>query len=344
MRGAESAPLPLLFLSAVFCVFPSSIGAFIGSVTLGAGEGLRLGQQLQHFPRPRTTRIRGIAIDSTKGLAGASMSFVKHEILDNKLGVITLDRPKALNAADLAINKEILGKVAEWEGDGSANALLLTSSSERAFCSGGDVKALALALREDASSTLPALALAEEYKLICKLADSTIPSVAIMDGVTMGFGLGLATRATFRIATERTLVAMPECAIGLFPDVGFSHAVADKPAEGMYMALTGARIGASSSPPDDILSLSLATHFVPSASLPSLVSDLSSLPISSEPETQLREAVAKHATSPPGGKGGLKEREALIRRCFGEGLQGVEDVVRELEAVKGEADEAASRL
>lgn len=172
----------------------------------------------------------------------SSSPCVQHEVLDNGLGVITLDRPNALNAADLEMITAILAKVTEWgDGEGGAKAILLTSSSERAFCSGGDVKALTLALRGDASSQLPNQALAAEYKLICALAASPLLTVAVMDGVTMGFGLGLASRAKVRIATERTLVAMPECAIGLFPDVGFSHAVRERPDEGLYAALTGAR-------------------------------------------------------------------------------------------------------
>lgn len=195
---------------------------------------------------------------------------VQFEVFPNKLGIVSFNKPKALNAANKTMNTAILQKLVEWERDGT-QAILFTSTSERAFCSGGDVKALAQALQMDPQTKMPCETLAQEYRLICALARSPVESISLMDGVTMGFGLGLACRAKCRIATERSLIAMPENAIGLFPDVGFAFVVKHMPCEALYMGLTGARLGGKISPPADIVYLGLATHFVESDKLVAMI-------------------------------------------------------------------------
>jgi enoyl-CoA hydratase len=181
--------------------------------------------------------------------------------IEGRVGRISLNRPQALHALDLDMCRAITEALLAWRGDPSVDAVMLDHAGPRGFCAGGDIRALASmdeAGVEDFFRT--------EYRMNALLHRYPKPTVALMNGVTMGGGLGLAWPCRYRVATERTLMAMPEGAIGLFPDIGMGWRLAHTPGRiGLWFALTGARLG-----PADALLIGLATDFVPSDRLEAL--------------------------------------------------------------------------
>ncbi|MBI1181427.1 MAG: enoyl-CoA hydratase/isomerase family protein [Alphaproteobacteria bacterium] len=180
------------------------------------------------------------------------------------LGIITLNRPKALNALNQPMVLEIHPKMVEWAADDEVQAVLIVGTGEKAFCAGGDI----LWLRNNGLENRPrALSFYwDEYRLNRYIKHYPKPYIAFIDGITMGGGCGLSVHGDFRVATERTMYAMPETGIGLFPDVGGSFFMPRCPGEtGMFSALTGDRLKAG-----DSLHLGIANSYTPSARLPEL--------------------------------------------------------------------------
>ena len=158
-------------------------------------------------------------------------------------GRITLTRPKALNALTyemcLVIEKAIDG----WVEEGDVDLVLIDGEGERAFCAGGDIADLYNSGKAG-DYGFGRKFWADEYRLNAKLANLAIPYVALMDGITMGGGVGISAHGSDRIVTERSMIAMPECGIGLIPDVGGSVILATAPGHlGEYLAMTGYRMG-----------------------------------------------------------------------------------------------------
>ncbi|EEH40499.2 3-hydroxyisobutyryl-CoA hydrolase [Paracoccidioides lutzii Pb01] len=199
------------------------------------------------------------------------------DVLFNSLfGVrtIELNRPKKLNALNGSMARKIVPRLKEWEKSQLANIIIISGAGLKAFCAGGDVAALAQQASEGPegqkkSSDYFAL----EYRLDHLIATYSKPYISIMDGFTMGGGVGLSVHAPFRIATERTVFAMPETTIGFFPDVGGSFFLPRLDGElGTYLALTSERLSGVQT-----LYAGIATHYFHSSVLANLTGRLSEL-------------------------------------------------------------------
>lgn len=181
---------------------------------------------------------------------------------EGAVGRILLNRPRALNALDLVMVDMMMVQLKSWEQDASVKAVIVEGAGEKAFCAGGDIRGLYDARKVDDEEMLDAF-YRREYHLNHYIANYPKPYIALMDGITMGGGVGVSIHGRFRVVTERTLFAMPETGIGFFPDVGGGYFLPRCPGKiGMYLGLTGARIKAA-----DCLYTGLATHGATSDSL-----------------------------------------------------------------------------
>ncbi|MBT2134721.1 enoyl-CoA hydratase/isomerase family protein [Croceibacterium sp. LX-88] len=178
------------------------------------------------------------------------------------VGHISLNRPKALHALTQAMCEAISAALLAWRDDAAIEAVILDHAEGRGFCAGGDVAMVRRSALEDGGTAGRAFFHAE-YRLNHLLFTYPKPVVAFMDGVTMGGGVGLALPGRYRIATENTLFAMPEGAIGLFPDVGAGWYLPRLPGQiGKFLTLTGARLDGA-----ECHWAGLATHYLPSEKL-----------------------------------------------------------------------------
>ncbi len=181
------------------------------------------------------------------------------------LGHLTLNRPRAINALDLDMIRDLAAALDAWEHDTDVELVLLDGAGDRGLCAGGDVRGLAERVN-DGRADESALFFREEYALNARIAEYPKPIVAIADGITMGGGIGLAGHAPIRIVTERSKLAMPETRIGFTPDVGGTWLLAHAPGRiGEYLGLTGAVMDAS-----DAIYAGFADHFVPAERLDAL--------------------------------------------------------------------------
>lgn len=184
-------------------------------------------------------------------------------------GRITLNRPQALNALTHPMCRAIGAALDRWRDDPGVALVVLDGAGDRAFCAGGDVAAVYHAGRA-ADATVGRSFWRDEYRMNALLADYPKPVVALMHGFVMGGGVGLGGHVTHRVVGETTQVAMPECGIGLIPDVGGTLLLARAPGRiGAWAGLTAARMG-----PDDAIRTGFADQFTPQADWPALVADL----------------------------------------------------------------------
>ena len=207
------------------------------------------------------------------------MSNIRSEITAG-LGLITLDRPDALNALSLNMVRDLYTLLTDWRDNPAVDAVAIRGSNKEgpfgAFCAGGDIRffhSAGIAQAEEEKQQLEDF-FTEEYRLNHLIFNYSKPYIAFMDGIVMGGGMGISQGASIRIVTERSKLAMPETNIGLFPDVGGGYFLSRCPgASGEYLALTGQMlIGA------DALSLGLADTLADSADIESLWSDLTTNP------------------------------------------------------------------
>lgn len=163
--------------------------------------------------------------------------------IKGSVGFITLNRPKALNALTTTMIQDLHTILKEWHISSLVSSIIIKGAGDKAFCAGGDVKAV-IQLGQQGHFQDALAFFTKEYRTNYLISTLQKPYIAILDGITMGGGAGVSIHGMFRIATENTLFAMPECAIGLYPDVGASFFLSRLPMEGLglYLGLTGARI------------------------------------------------------------------------------------------------------
>jgi enoyl-CoA hydratase len=246
------------------------------------------------------------------------------------LAVATLHRPEALNAVNLGMYRAFWPRQAAWAADESVGALLLRGAGDKAFCAGGDIRAIYQARGRPLVPGEYAFDMfREEYLFIQALHRFPKPWIALAHGICMGGGVGLSVNGTFRVVTETTRMAMPEVFIGSIPDVGATRFLNACPGRiGLYLALTGGRVSAA-----DALYCGLATHHVPQARLGELTSALAGVPWKRETATsQAASVLARFHVAPSGAtRPALK---AEIDDCFGR--PSVEAIVAALGKAPGD--------
>jgi enoyl-CoA hydratase len=242
---------------------------------------------------------------------------------DGRVGRILLNRPRALNALDLPMLLACAAALESWRHDAHVDAVVIEGAGERAFCAGGDI----VALRDAQISGNRAVAdefFRVEYDLNLAIATYPKPYIALIDGICMGGGIGLSVHAPYRVASEHAAFAMPETAIGFFPDIGATFLLPRLPGElGVYLGLTGLRVTGA-----DAVHAGLGTHYTQRARLPALSAALA------------RDGVAALAafneTLPAFS---LADHRAAIEHCFSPATVG--EVVARLEAVGADWARAA---
>jgi enoyl-CoA hydratase len=230
-------------------------------------------------------------------------------------GLITLNRPHALNAVSLAMVRALTRELAEWEADPAVTRVIVTSNDTRAFSAGGDLRALydlGRAGRYDEALGY----FREEYALNARIKRYRKPYVALIDGIVMGGGVGISVHGSHRVAGDKFRLAMPEVGIGFFPDVGATWFLPRLPGRlGTYCALTGERLGAA-----DAVAAGVATHRVASAQFPDLIEAL----CGADPVDASLAAYAQ-----PAADGSVARRRAIDTLFKG---NGVEDILAALDA------------
>ncbi|GAA5068216.1 enoyl-CoA hydratase/isomerase family protein [Nocardia callitridis] len=254
------------------------------------------------------------------------------------VGLITLNRPKAINALNHPMALTITEALREWAVDDGVRTVAVTGAGERGLCAGGDI----VAIHSDASASVASAGGAaaeadsatgrfwrDEYILNALIGEYPKPYVVVMDGIVMGGGVGLSGHGSHRIVTERSKIGMPEVGIGFIPDVGGTYLLSRTPGEiGTHVALTTARMSAG-----DAIAAGFADYFVPSEQIPALLETL---------RTESADvAIAKFATAAP--ESGLVAARSWIDSCYS--ADTVEEIVDRLRAHDAqEANEAAEAI
>jgi len=242
------------------------------------------------------------------------------------LGVVTLNRPQAVNALTAGMASAMLVQLTLWADDDAVAAVLVRGAGDRGLCAGGDIVAIYRDMLDGGDATADFWA--EEYRMNALISGYPKPYVAFMDGLVLGGGVGISAHGSLRIVTERTRMGMPETTIGFVPDVGGTLLLSRSPGEsGTHAALTGAHLSGA-----DALFLGLADHFVPSAKLAELAEAL-------EGEAA-DDAVAGFAGEAPPSV--LAAQQEWIDACYSSDDAG--EIVRRLRAVGGEASDAADTI
>lgn len=265
----------------------------------------------------RILRIRSSTLQNVRLQTTAAQSLGKPILTEevNGKGVLILNRPEALNAVNLEMVETINQSLTKWQETHSL--VLIKGAGQKAFSSGGDVPSIASA--KDMSFKKKFFTI--DYKTNYLIATLKIPYIALIDGITMGGGVGISVLGKYQVATERTLLAMPETSIGFFPDVGSSHFLQRLPGKiGLYIALTGARLKGK-----DIHEVGLATHYCNHEKLPQVERALLDVESSDDVEKVLNELCTVDRT----GEYALAKYLDTINKCFD--APTIEDILVNLE-------------
>lgn len=240
---------------------------------------------------------------------------------DRKAGRITLCRPDALNALTYDMCRKISAALDEWEKEPAVEVVVIDAEGERAFCSGGDIAEMySRGVAGDFGYGQSFWR--DEYRLDAKIATWRKPVISFLQGYTMGGGVGIGCHGSHRIVCESSLVAMPECGIGLVPDVGGSFLLARAPGRaGEFLGVTGSRMG-----PDDAIYAGFADHFIPASRWSRLTEELTD-----QGDAALALVVSASETPP---RGELRRMKPEIDTVWS--ADSIASVARALEECDGE--------
>ncbi|GAA1266038.1 enoyl-CoA hydratase/isomerase family protein [Kitasatospora nipponensis] len=246
---------------------------------------------------------------------------------DGRVGRITLNRPRAINALNHAMVLRLHEVLADWERDPRVAAVVLTGAGGRGLCAGGDIRFFHDDAKDGGAGARAFFR--DEYLLNHRIARYPKPYVALMDGLVLGGGVGVSAHGSVRVVTERSAVGMPETAIGFVPDVGGTWLLAHAPGElGTHLALTATRMTGA-----DALYCGFADHHLPSERLAAFTAALA----------EREPAAVVEAFSTPAGPSALAGQQSWIDRCYA--ADTVEEIVaRLLESGLPEAKEAAELI
>lgn len=245
---------------------------------------------------------------------------------DGVIGCITLNRPEAFNALNHAMIQDITQQLRQWLADEKVSAVLFKSASPRAFCAGGDVRDL-YANRETGLNDSVQF-FSDEYRLNHLIGTYTKPTIALVDGIVMGGGAGLAMHCRHRIGTENILFAMPEVGIGLFPDIGASFFLQRCPGLlGLFLALTGTRLRIA-----DCCYARLIDYYVPSNQLVEVVQALCTSDLPIDANDTLAHLIESFSVTPDSAP--LQTHQFLIDGVFSQ--DSVEDMLSILKRDDGQ--------
>ncbi|MFE0459707.1 enoyl-CoA hydratase/isomerase family protein [Kitasatospora sp. NPDC058965] len=246
---------------------------------------------------------------------------------EGRAGLITLNRPAAINALNHRMVRAISAALDAWEQDPAVATVVITGAGDRGLCAGGDVRFFHDEAKRGGAAVRDFLR--DEYLLNHRIARYPKPYVAVLDGLVLGGGVGVSAHGSLRVVTERAQVGMPETAIGFVPDVGGTWLLAQTPGElGTHLALTAGRMTAM-----DALYCGFADRYVPAARIAEFTAAL----------TELTPAEAVRAYAEPARPGPLAAQRAWIDRCYAPDT--VEEILEELLAADlPEAKEAAVQI
>jgi len=240
--------------------------------------------------------------------------------IEGKAGRLRLNRPLAIHALSHAMCTTMLGALVEWRDNVTVKAVMIDHAEGRGFCAGGDVRALAESGAGDGSTARAFFH--EEYRLNNLLFTYRKKTIVFMDGITMGGGVGIALPCQYRVATENTRFAMPETAIGLFPDVGGGWYLSRLPGRvGQFLALTGARLDGA-----ECHYLGLATHYIPQASLDEVKEQIAARP------ERIEGILGKASVTPPPAR--IADNLVHLNKAFAS--DRFEEILEALEADESE--------
>lgn len=247
--------------------------------------------------------------------------------IDGDVGLITLNRPKAINSLNQPMVDALRAILARWADDDAVRAVVLSGAGERGLCAGGDVVSIYHSARKDGVEARRFWR--DEYLLDAQIADFAKPYVALMDGIVMGGGVGVSAHANIRVVTDTSKIAMPEVGIGFVPDVGGAFLLSRAPGGlGLHAALTGAPFSGA-----DAIAMGFADHYVPHDDLEAFTRAVIA--------DGAQGALAKHAVEPPPSE--LAAQRAWIDECYAGDT--VQDIVAALRGkAAGPANDAADLI
>lgn len=247
--------------------------------------------------------------------------------VEGSVGLITLNRPKAINSLNQPMVDALAAILADWARDDAVRAVVLSGAGERGLCAGGDVVSIYHSARKDGVEARRFWR--DEYLLNAQIAEFPKPYVALMDGIVMGGGVGVSAHANTRVVTDTSKIAMPEVGIGFIPDVGGVYLLSRAPGGlGLHAALTGAPFSGA-----DAIAMGFADHYVPHGDVEAFRRAVVS--------EGVQDALAKYAAEPPASE--LAAQRNWIDECYaGDTVEDILAALRGHDA--GPADEAAGLI